>query len=177
MMRRPAGNVPWFHRYPHLSVLICMSTNLPRELQEHLGDCMVQTVKRYVYLLRNYGGFRKVEASYMWHYYLSLKQGERWRSASPRLHQAYHLMTMLPAPILSFMEQRCAALVDDLSRQILTGCMNLRDSREHIARVFSLSQRMLMEIPFCQDDEDEEDNVVDVTDIIGEDRLLSFKAG
>jgi hypothetical protein len=176
-MKRSPRNIPWYDSYTHLSVLISMSTNLPRELQDTLGDSLLITVKRYIYILRDFGGFRQLEASFMWHYYLSLKQGDRWRNASPRLHKAFHLITILPDPILRHINRECEGLVDHLSVQMLTSRVDMRASRLHIHQVCELSHRLLMEIPHCSEESEPVVETIDITDIIGEDRLLSFKAG
>jgi hypothetical protein len=167
-------SVPWHGRYPHLSILILYSTNLPREIQDCIGESIFATLKRYFYFLRSNAFLRKIEVIPAWNFYLSNKQKARWHNASQKLHKAYSLIMILPGPVLSYMDLRSEVLVNFLSIQTLTGDFDLTESRRQINACLNLSNSLLMQLPAIPQDEEESSEEVDAIDILGDELVLAF---
>lgn len=146
-------SLPWHGQYPHLSLLILTSTNLPRELQECIGNSILATVKRYFYFLRSNAFLRKIEVIPAWSFYLSTKQKTRWHNASPRLHKAYSLIMALPAPVLHYMDRHAEGLVTMLTLQTLGNSVDLKESKDQIRRCLNLSNSLLMQLPSLPDED------------------------
>ncbi len=178
-MAKRHQDLPWFDQYPHLSNLILLSPSLQKELQVVLAECILSTLKRYIYLIRKTSPNFKLCVRPLWNLYLSNKQPDKWSEASPKLHKAYSLIMILPEDILYHIDQYAEGLVNYLCAEILTGHFDLFESKYHLYRCFNFNQTQLRCVPNSSHNVmffiSEKSPEIEAPEILGEEVLLNFR--
>jgi hypothetical protein len=123
-MKPPEREVArWYDKYPNLKSLITVTGELPRSIQDSIGENMISTINRYQRLLQDESELRSLGSDVVLGLYKSHKR-QRWYDSVPAMHKAFNLLLSLPDPALLHLDDRCAGLVEYIRGQQSASSLN-----------------------------------------------------